>query len=118
MNEFPKLNDYKTPDGYFEYLPDQIMSQINQKPSYGWAKIAVAAMLLLGIGIWQMGNFEESKPTLSFEQESELYIESEFWTEEEVLSMSANPEAILDEILTEEMIYIETIWTKEEQTWF
>jgi hypothetical protein len=66
----------------------------------------------------QMGNFEESKPTLSFDQESELYIESEFWTEEEVLSMSANPEAVLDEILTEEIIYTENIWTKEEQTWF
>jgi hypothetical protein len=118
MNEFPKLKDYKTPKGYFEHLPDQIMGQINPKYSFIWAKMAAAAMLLLGIGIWQMSDFEESKPTLSFDQESELYIESEFWSEEEVLSMSANPEAVLDSIITEEMIYKENIWTEEVQTWF
>lgn len=118
MNEIPKLKEYQVPSGYFEHLPDLILGKIDQKPSFLWTKMAAAAILLLGFGLWQMVNFENEGSTLSFEQESELYIEGEFWSEEEILSLSVDPNAILDEILTEEVIYIEDIWTKEEQTWF
>lgn len=118
MKEIPKLQDHQIPEGYFEELPDQIMERIHQKPTLLWAKMAVAAMLVLGVGIWQMTTIENEVSPLSYEQESELYIESEFWSEEEILSMSTDPNAILDEILSEEIMDIENLWTEEEQTWF
>lgn len=118
INEIPKLKEYQVSSKYFEDLPDQILEKIDQKSTFLWVKMTAAAILLLGIGIWQMVNFENEVSTLSFDQESELYIESEFWSEEEILSLSVDPNAILDEILTEEVIYLEDIWTKEEQTWF
>jgi len=118
MNKLPKIQELKAPEGYFENLPDQIMSGIKPKSNFGWTKWAAAAALIIGLGFWQSGLFEPKPMELTFEEESELYIESQYWTAEEVLSMSEDPNAILDEIIQEEIAFTENIWTEEEQTWF
>ncbi len=118
MNKLPKIQELKAPEGYFENLPDQIMSGIKPKSNFGWTKWAAAAALVIGMGFWQFGLFEPKPVELTFEEESELYIESQYWTAEEVLSMSEDPNAILDEIIQEEIAFTENIWTEEEQTWF
>ena len=79
---------------------------------------AAAAVVLLGVGLWQAGGFYEDKPILvSPEQEALLYIESEQWSTEDVLSLSDDPNALLDQIIEEEYAKSAPLWT-EEETWF
>lgn len=118
MNKIPKIKEFKTPDGYFDNLPDQILERVQPKASYSWAMWAAAAVLILGFGFWQSGLFDPKPEVLSFDQQSELFIESQYWTAEEVLSMSEDPNGVLDEIIAEELAFTENIWSEEEQTWF
>ena len=75
-------------------------------------------MVLLGVGLWQAGGFYEDKPILvSPEEEALLYIESEQWSTEDVLSLSEDPNALLDQIIEEEYAKTAPLWT-EEETWF
>ena len=94
------------------------MSGIQPKSNVGWTKWATAAVLAFGFGFWQFGLFEPKPSALTFEQQSELYIDSQYWTEDEVLSLSENPDEILEKIIQEELAFTENIWTEEEQTWF
>lgn len=119
MNHLPKLKDFDAPDGYFDRLPDQIMDQVRPSRSRSWAKYAAAAVLILGLGIlWQLDVFQPEPEPLSLEEEVNLYIDSQYWTDEDVLSLAENPEAVLDEILTEELPSEEELWIEEEQNWF
>lgn len=118
MNKIPKIPEFKVPDGYFENLPDQIMAGIPTKTSFRWTKWAAAAVVVLSFGFWLSGLFDPKPAVLTFDQQSELYIESQYWTAEEVLSMSEDPNAVLDEIIQEELAFTENSWTEEEQTWF
>jgi hypothetical protein len=118
MKKIPKIKEFKAPNGYFENLPDQIIAGIPPKVGYSWTKWAAAAVLVLGFGFWQSGLLHPKPAVLSFDQQSELFIESQYWTAEEVLSMSEDPNAVLDEIIQEELAFTENIWTEEEQTWF
>ena len=66
----------------------------------------------------QADGFSEDKPILvSPEEEALLYIESEQWSTEDVLSLSEDPNALLDQIIEEEYAKSEPLWT-EEETWF
>lgn len=118
MNKFPKLNPFPTPDNYFEELPEKILKKSsiqNPIPSWTWA---AAALVLLGIGFWQAGGPSEEKPILvSPEEEVLLYIESEQWGSEDVLSFSEDPNALLDQIIEEEYAKTAPLWN-EEETWF
>lgn len=119
MHQLPKLNDLKAPEGYFEHLPDQILDQVRPAKSNSWIKYAVAASLILSLGIlWQQGIFQVKPEPLSLEEEAELYIDSHYWSDEDVLSLVDNPDAVLDEILTEELPSDGELWIEEEQNWF
>jgi hypothetical protein len=119
MNQLPKLKDLNTPDGYFDQLPDQIMSQVRPSKSLSWIKYAAAAVLILGLGIfWQMEISQPESEPLTLEEEANLYIDSQYWSDEDVLSLAENPEAVLDEILTEELPSEEELWNEDEQNWF
>jgi hypothetical protein len=54
---------------------------------------------------------------ISTDEEALLYIESEQWNAEDVLSLSDNPNELLDQIIEEELAKSEPLWT-EEETWF
>jgi|688.fasta_scaffold47148_7 hypothetical protein len=118
MQQIPKLKPFQTPENYFEELPEKILSKAKRSksiPSWTWA---AAAAVLLGIGLWQAGGFNENKPILvSPEEEALLYIESEQWSTEDVLSLSEDPNALLDQIIEEEYAKTAPLWT-EEETWF
>ena len=118
MQQIPKLKPFQTPDNYFEELSEKILAKTTRpkvNPSWPWA---AAAVVLLGVGLWQAGGFSEDKPILvSPEEEALLYIESEQWSTEDVLSLSEDPNALLDQIIEEEYAKSEPLWT-EEETWF
>ncbi|MCE2777132.1 MAG: hypothetical protein LW824_05770 [Algoriphagus sp.] len=118
MQQIPKLKPFQTPENYFEELPEKILAKSKlPKPIQSWTW-AAAAVVLLGVGLWQAGGFYEDKPILvSPEEEALLYIESEQWSTEDVLSLSDDPNALLDQIIEEEYAKSAPLWT-EEETWF
>ncbi len=118
MSQIPKQKPFQTPDNYFEELPEKILTKANlpkSLPSWPWA---AAAVVLLGFGLWQAGGSFEDEPILeSPGEEAVLYIESEQWSTEDVLSLSEDPNALLDQIIEEEYAKTAPLWT-EEETWF
>lgn len=118
MQKFPKIQDFKAPEGYFERLPDQIFDRIKPQKSFIWMKYAAAAALLVvSLGVWQFNTSENQPETYSMDEEVNLYIESQYWTAEDVLGVLDNPEEILDQIIEEEMVY-EVDYKDEDQNWF
>jgi hypothetical protein len=118
MQQIPKLKPFQTPENYFEELPEKIMARASRpKPNRNWTW-AAAAVVLLGVGLWQAGEFNTNPSTMiSTDEEALLYIESEQWNAEDVLSLSDNPNELLDQIIEEELAKSEPLWT-EEETWF
>jgi hypothetical protein len=119
MNHLPKLKDFQAPEGYFDRLPEQILAKAKARKSHPWAKYAAAAVLLLGLGFsWQLGLLSPDSPPLSIDEEANLYIESQIWTAEDILSLSEDPNALLDQIIEEEMPSSEELWVEDELNWF
>jgi hypothetical protein len=119
MNQLPKLKDFEAPEGYFDRLPDQIMLKSKAKKSHVWIKYAAAAVVVLGLTItWQADLLTSKYQHLTTEEEALLYIESNIWTAEDILSMADDPNAILDQIINEEMPPIEDLWLEDELNWF
>ena len=118
MQKIPKQQLFQVPENYFEELPEKIMARASRpKPSRNWTWAAAAAVLL-GVGLWQAGEFTTNPSTIiSADEEALLYIESEQWNAEDVLSLSDNPNELLDQIIEEELAKSEPLWT-EEETWF
>lgn len=118
MQQIPKLKPFPTPDNYFEELPEKILAKTTRpkvNPSWPWA---AAAVVLLGFGLWQAGGFNTNPSTvITAEEEALLYIDSEQWSTEDVLSLSEDPNALLDQIIEEEYAKTAPLWT-EEETWF
>lgn len=119
MSELPKIKRFKSPEGYFEQLPNTIMNKIDKKKSFNWIPyVAAAAMLIISLGLWQFNSTESSIPAYAFDEEVNLYIESQYWTVEDILSMTDNPNEILDQIIDEEMMIDSELLYEEEQFWF
>ncbi|MCE2707666.1 MAG: hypothetical protein LW685_03635 [Algoriphagus sp.] len=87
MKSLPRLQPLPVPEGYFDTLPEKILNQ-KQEPT-----------------------------PISVEEEALLYIESGQWSTEDILSMSDNPNELLDQIIEEELSKTEPLWT-EEETWY
>ncbi len=118
MNKLPKFKDFNPPTEYFDQLPDQIMEGINPKKNLTWLRYAASIAVLLVAGIWLVYQPAEEMPILTLEQEVNLYIDSQYWTAEDVLSMADNPEEILDQIINEEYPEGMELWEEDDQTWF
>ncbi len=117
MEKIPRISEFKTPPGYFEQLPDQIMGSIHTEPKYQWIKYAAVFLLMIAAGIWVFNPSEQPIQEPSLQQEVNLYIDSQFWTAEDVLSLAENPNDILEQIILEEFPSEDLFW-EEEQTWF
>ncbi|SEF87569.1 hypothetical protein [Algoriphagus boritolerans] len=119
MNQLPKLKNFEAPQGYFDKLPDQILAKTKTKKTQNWIGYAAAAVLVLGMAIaWQSGILTPKTQNLSSEELALLYIESQVWTAEDILSMAEDPNAILDQIIEEELPLAEELWAEEEPNWF
>ncbi len=119
MNKLPKLKDFQVPDGYFDRLPDRIVAKEKNRKLPSPIKYAAAAVIALGLGLtWQLGLFAPDSRALSIDEEAQLYIESQVWTSEDVLSLADDPNALLDQIIEEEMPSSEELWIEDELNWF
>ncbi len=119
MNQLPKLKDFDVPEGYFDRLPDQIFAKTAPRKNLSWTKYAAAAIILIGLGIsWQLDRFVPVDQPLTPEEEANLYIESQLWTAEDVLSLSDDPNGLLDQIIEEELTASGELWEEDELNWF
>jgi hypothetical protein len=118
MQKIPKQQPFQVPENYFEELPEKILAKARRpkaKLTWTWA---AAAVVLLGVGVWQAREFNtDPSIPMTADEEALLYIESEQWSTEDVLSLSEDPNALLDQIIEEELAKSEPLWT-EEETWF
>ena len=119
MKPLHKTPPFAVPEGYFEALPDQILRRKNTPTpkSYLPSAAAVAALLVVGMGLWQNQLTNQETLPLTLEEEAMLYIDSEQWSTEDVLSLSENPNELLDQIIEEEFAKTEPLWN-EEETWY
>lgn len=105
MENFPKQNIYKEPDGYFNNLSSRIIyKQKARRRQTVFIRIAAAAVLVVGIAL-----FVTRQPPLNTENlqaqidgEVELFISSGYWDADDVLSLTDNPDDLLDSIIEEE----------------
>ncbi|MDF2158092.1 hypothetical protein [Algoriphagus sp. CAU 1675] len=119
MSKLPEHKvSFEIPEGYFEDLPEKIMAKLEPKPDYSWYKWAAAALILISLGIYQLDIFQSQDEYLAMEEEVELYIESNYWTAEDILGMTENPEEILNEIILEETPFSQDLWETEDQNLF
>jgi hypothetical protein len=107
MENLPKNNVYKTPEGYFESLSDRILENKEKRKSRTLAFVrmtAAAAIVLIGVFFFILKNQLDVDQGIeaNLEQEINLYINSGHWEAEDILSFSENPNTILDEIIAEE----------------
>lgn len=119
MQKLPKIKDFRAPDDYFDTLPDDIMDKIKPQRYINWMKYAAAAaILVVSLGVWQLNSIDSQFETLSMDEEVNFYIESQYWTAEDILSMVDNPEEILDQIIAEEMVYEVDMIDENDQNWY
>lgn len=111
MEKFPKKNIFKTPENYFENLPDQILEKRKPKAlHYYLSGMAAAAVVVIGFFLFNGSETVTSSISYQVElnEEVEYYIESGVWNVEDVLLLAENPNELLDDITEEE-------WSN--QTW-
>ena len=125
MKNLPKTNIFRTPEGYFEKLPEEILAKNQKRKTRSIAlmsSIAAAAMILLGLVLFVFNNETDTNSSLeaNLNQEIDLYINSGYWQAEDILSFADNPDSILDEIISLEWgsFEYENPDEQEEELWY
>lgn len=124
MENLEKKNIFKAPDGYFESLPDRIMEKHSEEKTRSIFRIsfAAAAIILLSFSlfIFKYDTAEPNQFEANLEEEVNLYINAGHWNVEDILSLSENPNGLLDEIITAEWSEYQTEdeGQLEEELWF
>ncbi|WP_186756969.1 hypothetical protein [Echinicola salinicaeni] len=120
MKGLPKNNVFKTPEGYFDHLADNILEKKQKKTTQmHYIRWAAAAVLLIAFSLSIFKTFINPSSNLTntyaLDQEMELMIDQGDWYAEDILSLSDDPNAILDEIIEEEWGAYEISETELEQ---
>lgn len=107
MENLPKNDIFKTPEGYFEGLPSRVLERNEKKKTRTMSFLqmsAAAAIVLIGVFFFVIKNEVQVDYSLeaNLEQEIDLYINSGYWEAEDILTFSDNPDLILDAIIEEE----------------
>lgn len=124
MKNLPNHNVFKTPEGYFENLPDRVLEKNSLRKSRSTSFVqmtAAAAVVIIGVFFFVIKNELSGDQSLesNLEQEIDLYINSGHWEAEDILSFSENPDLILDEIIEEEWgVVEENQFGEENGEWF
>lgn len=125
MKNLPKTNIFQTPEGYFEKLPEEILTKNSRRKTRSFtivSSIAAAAVIVLGMFLFVLKNDLNTDNSIeaNLGQEIDLYINSGYWQAEDILSFADNPDSILDEIITLEWgtNEFESTDTIEEDWWY
>ena len=107
MKNLSQKEIFQTPKGYFDQLPDRIVLRYENekvKRISLFRKYAAVAIIILGIGIFAIYQNKQNETSLqaNLNKEIDLYINADLWQAEDILSLSENPDSILDEIITAE----------------
>lgn len=107
MKNIPNRNIFKTPEGYFENLPNRVLekSELRKTRTMSFVQLtAAAAAVVIGVFFFVTKNDITIDQSIeaNLEQEIDLYINSGYWQAEDILTFSENPDLILDEIIEEE----------------
>jgi len=107
MKNIPNRNIFKTPEGYFENLPNRVLekSELRKTRTMSFVQLtAAAAAVAIGVFFFVTKNeiIIDQSIEANLEQEIDLYINSGYWQAEDILTFSENPDLILDEIIEEE----------------
>ncbi|WP_194774326.1 hypothetical protein [Pararhodonellum marinum] len=111
MKNIPKNIEFKTPEGYFEALPDRILKKRARSVKLTvLSRFAAAAVVVLGafLLLFNLGNPDQQDFEANLDNQVELYISSGYWQAEDVLSLSDDPDALLDMILANEWVNYES----------
>ncbi len=106
MQNIPKQDIFRTPEEYFENLPKKTLRRYKaEKTKQIWlAGLSAAAVLVLGLilAVFNPTTGEDPNFQSNLDETVELYIQAGYWNEEDVLSLSENPNELLDIMLSEE----------------
>ena len=107
MKNIPDRNIFKTPEGYFENLPNLVLdkNELRKTRKMSFVQLtAAAAAVVIGVFFFVTKNDITIDQSIeaNLEQEIDLYINSGYWQAEDILTFSENPDLILDEIIEEE----------------
>lgn len=106
MKNLPKNDIFKTPLGYFDSLPEKILEKRERKKTrmLYFQSIAAAAVVAIGMLAFLLPNepSEIYNMEANLDAEVNLYINAGYWNAEDILSLSDNPNSILDEIIASE----------------
>jgi hypothetical protein len=120
----PNQNLFKAPSGYFEKLPQQILERQQsraQKTKHMWlAASLTAAMVLLGVFFWDKSTMLEDNIQSNLSAEINFFINAGHWEAEDILNLSDNPNQLLDEMIANELFFIDEDFDNEEfeDIWF
>jgi len=106
MQNIPKKDIFHTPEGYFENLPQATLSRYKtEKTKQIWLTgLSAAAILLVGLilAVFNPTTGEDPNFQSNLDETMELYIQAGYWNEDDILSLSDNPNELLDLLLAEE----------------
>ncbi|GAB3651116.1 hypothetical protein GCM10028791_19380 [Echinicola sediminis] len=103
MERLPKKDIFKTPEGYFEELADKVLEKRQSKQRHlVLSRWAAAAILVVGLTLFIFKGSIFMQPTenvYALDQEVEVLIDQGEWFADDVLSLSEDPNGILDDII-------------------
>jgi hypothetical protein len=105
MNNIPKKNIFKIPEGYFETLPSRILMAKKRKERRIYLSgMIAAAVVIIGFLVFVFQPIEEQENYYqsNVSEEVEFYINTGIWGDEEILLLAEYPNDILDQITMEE----------------
>ncbi|EON79190.1 hypothetical protein ADIS_0299 [Lunatimonas lonarensis] len=106
IENIPKQDIFQTPEGYFDRLPQATVRRYkSEKTKQIWLSgLSAAAILAVGLilAVFNPINEEEAKYQSNLDETMNLYIDAGYWTEDDILSLSENPNELLDLMLAEE----------------
>lgn len=106
MDNIEKQNIFREPKGYFDTLPDQVLEKYAKEKTktFYLRSMAAAAVVVLGFALYILNSDLASINTMdaNLDEEVALYINAGHWEAEDILSLTENPDSILDEIILTE----------------
>jgi hypothetical protein len=104
MNKFPKESVFKTPENYFDSLPDRILRRRKRRIRQVYLTGVAAAACIVGFILMVVLPTQQSANNFqtAINEEVDYYITTGTWDEVDILLLADNPNELLDAITAAE----------------